>query len=311
MKNQIKITKKFLLASLHWRGLNTSRLRLFQTYHLAPDDLTIADFESLMTEQFALPKHMSRRWFEASHKEWGWIQQNSLKYSSIFDEDFPVALINFENAPTILTYWGQLTGAHSPCISIVGTRHPSRYTIEWMESELDSFFKAKKGVVAISGGAHGVDQKAHYLAIRNNRATICLLPSGLAQIYPRDLINVKSEIIQTGGAIVSTLSPFAHMEKRFFLERNRYIANWSPMTFVVEAKRRSGTMITARWVQMLERQLAVLPCSPLVPGLGGLDLLIDGGALGIRDCYDLSQAYEASLLTGARLEQRDEVNKYQ
>ncbi|MEK6556005.1 MAG: DNA-processing protein DprA [Bdellovibrionota bacterium] len=293
----MKIPRKFLISSLCWRGLKTSFVKLSEAYQQAPDSLNAIDFAEVMRQVFAVPTAMSKRWYDEAAKEWVWISNNHIKISTIFDSDFPMAFSHLDNAPTLITYWGELNTADAPCVSVVGTRHPSRYSIEWMESELDAFFKVKKDLVVVSGGAHGVDQKAHFLALRNGRATVCLLPSGLAQIYPRDLINVKSEMLSTGGAIVSSLSPFAEMQKRFFLERNRYIANWSPLTFVVEAKRRSGTMITARWVKMLDRELAVLPCSPLVPGLGGLDLIIDGGALVIRDRYDLNQAFERSLVS--------------
>lgn len=292
----MKLSKKFILSSLEWRGLKTSSSQLIQLSRFIPDVLTREEYTVFLCRHFGLPRSMAERWVQSTLEEWSWIENNNINISTVFDHNFPSAFSDIEDAPKIVTYWGDLNGSDAQCISIVGTRNPSRFAIEWMESELDAFLKVKTQVTVVSGGAHGVDQKAHFLALRNNRATICLAPSGLARLYPKDLLMVKSEVIRVGGAIISTLSPFAEMQKRFFIERNRYIANWSPLTFVVEAKRRSGTMITARWVKLLERQLTVLPCAPLTPGMGGLDLLIDGGALGIRDRYDLSQAFESALV---------------
>ena len=102
----------------------------------------------------------------------------------------------------------------------------------------------------------------------------------------------KSLILESGGAIVSPFSPFSEMEKRFFVERNRYIACWSKITFVLEAKRRSGTMLTAKWAKYLERDIAVLPCAPNNCGLGGLDLIVDDGGIPIRDYQDILAAFD-------------------
>jgi DNA processing protein len=255
-----------------------------------PREMTEEEFKLLLHDRFDVPGFISRQWFSFSVAELDWIQQNKAQVVTFFDDGYPAHLRLLEDPPQILTWWGELNHNFSDSLSVVGSRHAAKGTMLWMEQHLDRFF-SQVPVVCVSGGARGVDQKAHLLAIRNKRPTICVLPSGLNHIYPSGLNQWKSLILDGGGAIVSPFSPFDHMQKRFFIERNRYIAGWSKLTFVLEAKRRSGTMLTARWAQQFGRDLAVLPSAPTDCGMGGLDLIVDG-AYPIRDQYDLLQAYQ-------------------
>jgi len=156
----------------------------------------------------------------------------------------------------------------------------------WLDRELSSAVKSSKGYI-ISGGARGVDQKAHMISLRSGRPTVAFLPAGLACVYPRDFSGWIEPICRAGGAVVSQFSPFSEMRKQNFHHRNRLIAQLAQSVFVAEAARKSGSYLTARLAVDLGKGVGVLPSSPnYVGNLGGLDLLFSGAQL-IREARDL------------------------
>lgn len=289
----MKLNTHFLIASLAWRGLRNSPYELAKYIQNLPAELSLEEYQAFLMSNFLLPKVVTKVWFEASWRELEWLETNNALWCSFFDHEYPEYFRLIEAPPMILTWWGEIGQPHGEFISVVGSRRPSRDSLQWMDDYFDLFLRQTKSIV-VSGGAHGVDQKAHLLALRNQRPTLVVIPSGLQNVYPTTLKNWQPLILEAGGAIVSALSPFSQMEKRYFIERNRFIAAWSKITFVVEAKRRSGTMLTARWSKKFERAIAVLPSSPNHAGMGGLDLIVDDGGLLIRDQYDLLQAFHSA-----------------
>lgn len=216
---------------------------------------------------------------------------NGMQWTSYWDDDYPTRLKRLEKPPLLLSYLGSVCW-NSPdraLVSIVGSRNPSQESLKWMELELSQFIESED-VVIVSGGARGVDKMAHQLAIRKQKSTVAWMPSGLFQIYPRQLNQIKNEIVQSGGAIVSQFAPDQPMFKWQFHIRNECIATGSDLLLVVEARRRSGTLVTAAFARDRGTPLFVVPSSPAnSTGLGGLDLIADGAAL-VRDSQDLSVA---------------------
>lgn len=286
----MKLNTPFLFATLRWRGFKNSPRELAILLSRIPAELTSSEYQSVLEAHFLIPKSIGAMWFECCVREFQWLVENGCGMSTYFDVGFPSFLRHLEEPPMILCWWGDILKPQDEFISVVGSRNPSRDTLAWMEQHLDIFLR-RSGATTVSGGARGIDQKAHMLSLRSGLPTICLVPAGLSRLYPTMLSDWKTLILESGGAIVSPFSPFSEMEKRFFVERNRYIACWSKITFVLEAKRRSGTMMTARWAKHLDRDIAVLPCAPNNCGLGGLDLIVDDGGIPIRDYQDILAAF--------------------
>lgn len=291
MNTKNHLPSRFLISALNWRGCNISKNLKQQLYNKSWPELDKSAFSEFLKSELGLIPSITETWFDQFLLEYNWLNENKAHICTIFDSDFPESLRCIENGPSLLTYWGDLNFSKGTTLSVVGSRHPTALSLSWMESELNSFIQSKKDLIIVSGGAKGIDQKAHFIALRNQSPTIVILPSGLGHVYPTEILKRKEQFIESGGGIASTLSPLARMQKRYFIERNRYIAAWSKATLVIEARRRSGSLITARWATLLDREILVLPCSPISQGLGGLDLLIDGGAIGVRDSLDLNQAY--------------------
>ena len=204
-------------------------------------------------------------------------------------EAYPKAFLNLDQPPLILSVQGNICWQERPMLSVVGSRNPSRSSLMWMDQELSSFAK-KTNSILVSGGARGVDQKAHSVSLRLNQPTISFIPAGLGAVYPFSFQEWISRIIECGGAVVSQYHPQQEMRKFHFTERNELIAALSPMSLIVEARQRSGTLITARAAMNMGNVVGVLPHFPGSQTMGGLNLLYDGAQM-IRDHQDLMSHY--------------------
>ncbi len=198
---------------------------------------------------------------------------------------YPRAFQDLFCPPVGVYVQGNLDSLNNVALSIVGSREPDRDSIIWMESHLPKL--VEKSVVIASGAARGIDQCAHRVCLRYEKPTIAFLPSGLKQIYPLGFSKYKKSVLDSGGALVSEYALDQKMQKGHFSERNRLISAISPMTFVVEAGRKSGSLITARYSIEIGRTLGVLSSHPQsFKGAGTLDLLFEGAQL-IRNSEDL------------------------
>ncbi len=203
---------------------------------------------------------------------------------SITDPIFPKTLNNIDSPPKSLFAQGAIEVLQKPLISVVGARNICDWSMEWMENELAPCInELKMGIV--SGGARGVDQWGHRLAIRQGLPTVIVLPSGLNQMYPRELQNWKefSHVL-----FLSEYGVDQPMLKHHFYARNRLVVGLSPLTLVVQAKERSGTMISARFARDQGKCLATLPSHPLDSRFTGNNQLLFDGAMMVRDKGDLA-----------------------
>lgn len=216
-----------------------------------------------------------------------WCRERSVSILYPGHDDYPSSFLNLENPPLFLSVMGSPAWRSASCVSVVGSREPHPRSLDWMERHLSDFQKWTQ-VALVSGGARGIDQKAHALAVRAGRPTVIFLPSGLAKIYPPEMADWKNEVIATGGALVSSFAPEQEIRKQHFEGRNRLIACLGKAVFVVEARSRSGSVMTARLAQELGRPVAALPSFPGESwAVGTLNLIMDGGAAMVRDAMDL------------------------
>lgn len=206
--------------------------------------------------------------------------------------DFPSHWLRCADPPLTLTVKGSLASLGAPALSVVGSREPGPESLRWLETELAEFCRSTRAVI-VSGGARGIDQKAHAIAIRSGSPTVALLPSGLEQPYPADFERWFPAIIDGGGAIVSEYPAGAPMRKAHFHHRNRLIAAAGRLVLVVEARAKSGTLITAARAAEIGRPLLVVPGHPMdVRFIGNLQLLSEG-ATPIRQNEDLTLFWQA------------------
>lgn len=212
-----------------------------------------------------------------------------------YGEDlYPASCYLMMDPPLTLSYIGAPAWLSEKNLAVVGSREPCFESVQWMEKEFAPFCEQER-ICVVSGGARGIDQKSHSVALRKGLPTIAVLPSGLESIYPESLKEWIEPIINNGGCLLSEYAYEQKMHKHLFHHRNRLIAALGKATLLVEARKRSGTLITAQQSLNLGRPVWIVPGHPLDPHFAGsLDLLMEG-AQAVRDAQDLSMMMKAEL----------------
>ncbi len=213
-------------------------------------------------------------WYHQASMQIKQLKEQNIHILHVEHPDYPKNFYKLPDPPLFLTYQGQPVWKNNQCLSVVGSREPTTRALQWMETHLKSVFAE---ACSVSGGARGIDQKAHNISLRLKRPTVVFLPSGLKTIYPQTLSQWSNEIIEQGGAIVSEYLPEVAMQKHHFHRRNRLIAAIGDVLLVVEARIKSGTLLTANLASAIDQSLAVVPTFPDdVRSQGNLKLLLEG-----------------------------------
>lgn len=197
--------------------------------------------------------------------------------------DHPVLTNLWPGEDRCLYIEGDIEILYASLLGVVGARDIQIGNIEWMEHELFHFLRTT-GWGTISGGARGVDQRAHWLAIRAQCPTVIVLPSGLNKKYPKSVGGFE------GHKKVLFISEYdwnQDVRKFHFYNRNRLIAQLSKALLVVQAHLKSGTMISAKHGIEIGRDVLVVPGHPLDGTMSGNNQLLFDGAQIIRTAEDL------------------------
>ena len=237
----------------------------------------------------------NKHWWKKAEKDYKTCFQKGYKLTWPGKKDYPASFLKLSAPPLSVTYLG-----HLPCkeeersfpLTIVGSRKGHEIALNWMDFYLPKIIHTKK-VCLVSGGARGVDQKVHSIAVRLGSPTVCFLPSGLDCFYPASLNFFKKSVLNHGGAFISCFPPTVQMHKSFFHIRNGLMACYSKLVLVGQAQLRSGTMLTAQKALDCGVPVATLPGPPLSAlWTGNLQLIYDGAYL-LRDDKDLSLLIES------------------
>ena len=280
------------LALLSWQSCPITRRDFINLYHQDiqnPENL--ASLVSLPeTREYMIS---NKGWWKKTEADYKYCKNKNYQLLYPGKKAYPKNFIHFFERPPVFLSLGVLP-AKSECLTItfVGSRIAEELTLNWMDFYLPSLIKEKQ-VCVVSGGARGIDQKAHKIAIRSQCPTLCFLPSGLDHFYPESLNALKKGILNNGGAFISCFPPWEEMRKSYFHTRNAFMSAYSSLVFILQAQIRSGTMLTARKALDFGVPLAVLPGPALsARWTGNLQLLYDGAFL-VRDNVDLSLLIES------------------
>jgi DNA processing protein len=179
-------------------------------------------------------------------------------------------------APAVLFVLGSIEALHSPQLAMVGARNPTAAGRKTAR-EFAAWF-ARSGLTITSGLAVGVDAASHEGALLVDGVTVAVFGTGLDAVYPAENARLAARIREKGGALVSEFPPRTEPSKRNFPRRNRIISGLSHGTLVVEATRRSGSLITARCAGEQGREVFAIPGSIHSPLSRGCHKLIREGA---------------------------------
>lgn len=197
---------------------------------------------------------------------------------TIFDKTYPVLLKQIVDAPLVLYGIGDKSLLNKvPIISVIGTRTPSKDA--WKKVDYITTPLIENGWVIVSGLAKGIDSFAHKLSINRNGKTIAVLGNGFNYMYPKENSGLF-QLIKNRGLVITEYPPNTPPRKYQFPERNRIISGLSLATLVIEAKQRSGTLITVNQALEQGRDVYAVPDSPfLVEAKGCHELIQDGAQL--------------------------------
>ena len=191
------------------------------------------------------------------------------------DPDYPPQLLQTADPPLLLYVQGRVDLLSADSLAIVGSRNPSAQGRE--TAFAFAKFLARQGLAITSGLATGIDTEAHRGAIAAEGTTIAVLGSGVDLIYPAENTALSRQIMRR-GALISEFPLGTPVRRGNFPQRNRIIAAMSSGTLVVEAARRSGSLITARLAGENGREVFAIPGSIHNPLARGCHQLIRQGA---------------------------------
>lgn len=202
------------------------------------------------------------------------------------DAEYPSLLRQIPNAPAALYGRGGKTFPEIG-IGVVGTRRHTAYGAR--VTEILSRDLARAGVAVISGLASGIDTIAHRATLEAHGHTIAVLGSGMDEnlLFPPENRGLASRIVAEGGSIISEYPMGTPPLKQHFPMRNRIISGIAKGVVVVEARERSGALITAHFALEQNREVFCVPGSILVPTSYGPNMLIREGAVCINSAEDM------------------------
>lgn len=198
--------------------------------------------------------------------------------------DYPHSLAALPDAPGVLLVRGQSESLRRPSIAIVGARAATRTARSHARSLARDL--AACGFSIVSGLARGIDAEAHRGAIEAGGSTVGVLAGGLDQIYPPEHKNLAEEICEK-GAVVGEMPLGTAPRREFFPLRNRIISGLCVGVIVVEARARSGSLITVRHALNQGREVFVVPGASEGPFAAGSNRLLREGARAVVSAEDV------------------------
>ncbi|MFP4082079.1 MAG: DNA-processing protein DprA [Candidatus Aminicenantes bacterium] len=234
------------------------------------------------------------------------LHKKNCRILTLEDEEYPEYLREIFDPPFVLYCAGKVETLHRPAVSIVGTRRASPYgkaVTQRLAAEL-----ASRGVVVVSGMARGIDSAAHQGALKKGE-TVAVLGSGLENIYPRENRSLYERIVEK-GAVITEFPPQSPPLGFHFPIRNRIISGLCLALVVVEAARRSGSLISARLALEQNREVMAVPGNVTSRVSQGTNWLIQSGAKLVEDWEDVAEELPSPLkeeLLSQKEEKRPEL----
>lgn len=220
--------------------------------------------------------------------EFGNLLKSGIWIIGDFHENYPEMLRQIPNAPVALYGRGTLENI-GISVGIVGTRRPTQYGIEAAQVLAAGLVDA--GITITSGLATGIDTIAHEASLHAKGRTIAVLGSAVddASVFPAQNRRLAARIAQSGGAVISEYPPGTLATPGYFPQRNRIISGISRGVLVVEAREKSGALITARFALEQNRDVFAVPGSIFSLTSRGPNRLVQEGAKAVCTVSDLLQ----------------------
>ncbi|MFD2443509.1 DNA-processing protein DprA [Bacillus sp. CGMCC 1.16607] len=253
-------------------------LNLTSEYPLKKSQLSFTDSFQLTSNQ----NQFSQNDFQDKIRHY---PANDIEIITYFDESYPNMLKEIYQPPWCLFVKGDISLLNEPKkLAIVGSRQASSYGKSAIQHILPPLLE--KNIVIVSGLAKGIDALAHQMTIERGGKTIAVIAGGHFHLYPQENKNLAKRM-EMDHLIISEYTPETRPSKWQFPARNRIISGLCEGTLIIEAKRKSGSLITANFAVQEGREVFAIPGSIFNPYSAGTNDLIQQGAKLIMSGEDI------------------------
>ncbi|KKI92590.1 hypothetical protein WQ54_08215 [Bacillus sp. SA1-12] len=290
------IVTKTLFALSHCKGISSLLL-----YRLLKLDPTLTIIHSLKESEWSGYFNITKEKAYTIKREFASLQVDALLetykqqicFVPLYDNNYPPLLKEISDPPPILYYKGDIRLTHQRyLISVVGTRYPTNYGQTALEHLLKPLIR--EDWIIVSGMAKGIDTIGHETAIKNGGKTIAVIAGGLFFLYPKQNIPLAKTLMES-HLILSEHPPVTPPQKWHFPMRNRIISGLSLGTIIIQAKKRSGSLITAHQALEQNREVFAVPGSIFDENSSGANELIQSGAKLIQHASNIIEEFSFSI----------------
>ena len=275
-------------------GIYMEQIQKLLSFYMTPEDIFHADTKEMTNRQLVSDKNAFE--IEKSRKKNNYgmkleqLQKEGVCFLHPESPDYPEKLKMIPDPPYSLYVKGNLPDPDRPSVGMVGARACSEYGKKQALKFSEEL--ALKGVQIVSGLATGIDSLSAKGALAGGGRTFAVLGSGVDVIYPMENFNLYYEILMSGGGIISEYPMGTQPIGWQFPYRNRLISGLSDRLLVMEAKERSGTLITVQYALAQGRDIFALPGRVTDrTSVGCNQLIADGAGILISPEYLLSEIF--------------------
>lgn len=249
---------------------------------------TKEDWAGILTQKQQSAFIQSRD-LDAIEKQYSELKEKQIEFYSIENPKYPKRLLTMDKPPFCLYVRGKLPQENEKTIGIIGARDGTAYGQEVARYYGKEF--ANLGISVISGMARGIDGIAQQSALEYGGLSYGILGCGVNICYPKENFSLYQKLIEQGG-IVSEYSPDTTPKAGLFPRRNRIISGLSDGILVIEAKKKSGTLITVDWALEQGKDIFAVPGRAFESYSEGCNQLIQMGAKLVRNIEDFYEEYQ-------------------
>lgn len=263
------------------------------------DECSLKEIEGL--RKSSAHKFLKSRDKTELDKTFNYIIENNINYLTIENENYPQLLKEINEPPLNLFYLGDLKRCNfNRCIAIVGSRNASSSSKKVLKNIISEL--KQTDLCIVSGLALGADTQAHKCAIENDLSTIAVIGGGFNKLYPQQNKELFNDIINKHGVVMSEAWPDFEPIAWRFPHRNRIVNGLSKGTLIIEARLKSGAIITANMCLDEGRELMCIPGDILNPNTEGIYHLLKNGATMVTCASDILDVLNWNIPTKKKTE---------
>ncbi|MDQ7010167.1 MAG: DNA-processing protein DprA [Candidatus Gracilibacteria bacterium] len=218
------------------------------------------------------------------------LEERSVEIIINYEDDFPEELKNIPNIPYLIYVRGQIPSG--PKIAVVGSRNITSYGKKVI---LNLIPNISKYFIILSGGAYGVDTEAHLETLKSGNKTIAVIGTSISEDYPTGNKKMYDNIVEKSGAIISIFAIGIPGNSYNFPIRNEIVVGLSSGVVVIEAREKSGSLITSKLALDLGKELFAVPGEVFkLNSVGCNNLIKNGEAKLVNGSIDILEEYNFS-----------------